>query len=137
MSSGPETRFIASVHRLLPPVDEFHREKMANPYRGGTADSWYSGNKRDLWIEWKWVELPKRPDTMIDITAGKKPSLSVLQQDWIAKRRAEGRDVWIIIGSAEGGMVLVDDPKPRRTDDFISWCLPKKRIAELILEFCQ
>jgi hypothetical protein len=139
MSSGPETRFIASVHRYLPPVTEFHREKMANPYRGGTADSWYSGRRRDLWVEWKWIELPKRDATMIDITSGKNPSLSVLQQDWIAGRRAEGRNVWVVIGSAKGGVVMTSEAPygPCRTDRFVQCCRPKAEIAKLILDFCQ
>lgn len=137
MSSGPETRFIASVHRHLPPVDEFHREKMANPYRGGTADTWYSGKRRDLWIEWKWIELPKRPETVIDLTAGKKPSLSVLQQDWIRRRQAERRNVWIVIGSAKGGRLWDTIPAPERADDFVGWCLSKQQLAQFILDFCQ
>jgi len=138
VSSGPETRFIASVHRHLPPVAKFHREKMANPYRGGTADSWYSGAVRDLWVEWKWVELPKRDTTMIDITSGKKPSLSVLQQDWIAGRRAEGRNVWIVVGSAKGGVVMTNEMLngPCRTSIFVQCCHAPREIAERILDFC-
>jgi len=139
VSSGPETRFIASVHRHLPPEAEFHREKMANPYRGGTADSWYSGLKRDLWVEWKWVELPKRPDTLIDITAGKKPSLSVLQQQWICDRRTEGRSVWVIVGSKAGGMVFCDNAwsKAYRTDTYLAQSLGRGLVANMILDFCQ
>lgn len=139
MSSGPETRFIASVHKHLPPAEEFHREKMANPYRGGTADSWYSGTKRDLWVEWKWVELPKRYDTLIDITAGKKPSLSMLQQHWIRDRRTEGRNVWVIVGSKIGGMVFVDDAwsTAHRTDTYLAHSRRRVEIADMILDFCQ
>lgn len=138
MSSGPETRFYTAVHRHLPPVDQFHREKMANPYRGGTADHWYSGKKRDLWIEWKWVDLPKRDDTLIDITAGKKPSLSKLQQDWITSRIAEGRNVWVVIGSSEGGVVLhCGGPfGPIRRDRFVQACVSRADIAHQILRHC-
>ena len=57
MAAGPETRFIASVHRHLP-VD-LHHEKMHNAYRGGTADCWYSGQKDDLWVEYKFITVPK------------------------------------------------------------------------------
>ena len=67
MAAKPETTFYTSVHRHLPSTDLLHREKMSNPYRGGTFDHWYSGKKADLWIEWKFVVLPKRDDTMIDI----------------------------------------------------------------------
>jgi hypothetical protein len=109
MSSGPETRFIASVHRHLPPL--LHREKMANPYRGGTADSWYSGVRGDLWIEWKFVELPKRDETEIDLThctPKTKPILAALQQDWIMSRIKEGRRVWVGVGCKEGCVFFTD-----------------------------
>lgn len=105
--SKPETNFYTAVHKFLPPVDELHREKMSNPYRGGTADHWYSG-KNDLWIEWKFEVLPVRDTTLIDICGGKKPSLSHLQQDWLRCRYAEGRDVYVIIGSKEGGVIMTE-----------------------------
>jgi hypothetical protein len=53
VSSKPETTFIQSIHRHLP--KEVYREKMANPYRGGTPDVWYSGYKSDLWVEYKFI----------------------------------------------------------------------------------
>lgn len=137
MSSGPETRFIASVHRYLPPPDEFHREKMANPYRGGTADSWYS-SKRDLWVEWKWVDLPAREDTVISIVDGKKPPLSVLQQDWITRRVDEGRNVWVIVGSLAGGLILPNgwDGGRWTKEEFVDRCTARQDIAYQIRNFC-
>ncbi len=112
---------------------------MANPYRGGTADSWYSG-KRDLWIEWKWVELPKRPDTIIDITHGtakSKPSLSVLQQHWIRDRVAEGRDVWVIVGCKDGGLVTMGGwPLAMSRNKFSLLSTPREGIARFILNHC-
>lgn len=87
MSSGPETRFYRSIHKLLPP--SVYRVKMSNPYVGGIPDCWYSGVGGDLWIEFKYG----------------KNGISALQQDWIVKRRAEGRKVWIITGNKEGGTI--------------------------------
>ena len=90
LAAKPETTFYTSVHRHLPPLDKLHREKMANPYRGGTADHWYDGPDADLWIEWKFIVLPKRGNTTIDLVTprGKKleSPLSALQQDWLAGR---------------------------------------------------
>lgn len=103
--SKPETTFYTSVHRHLPSIDRLHREKMANPYRGGTADHWYSGNGGDLWVEWKFIIIPKRDDTMIDLCGGKKPPLSALQQDWLTGRYNEGRNVVVIVGAKEGGVI--------------------------------
>lgn len=103
--SGPENTFIAAVHKHLPPMEQLYRMKNNNMYNGGIADCWYS-SKFDLWIEWKFIVVPKRPDTMIDLHAGKKPSMSALQREWLAERAREGRNVWVGIGSKDGGFIL-------------------------------
>ena len=100
----PENTFIASVHRHLPA--SLYRMKNHNQYNGGIADVWYSGTK-DLWIEYKFIAVPKRPDTVIDLTT--KPLkgdsvISTLQQEWLKARHAEGRAVGVIIGSKDGGV---------------------------------
>lgn len=77
---------------------------MNNPYRGGTADFWYSGCKADLWVEYKW--LPRIPKSEYSLTCGKKPSLSVLQQKWLLDRHNEGRHVCVIIGVPSGVIIL-------------------------------
>lgn len=87
MSQGPENRFRNSLHRQLP--KELHQEKMNNPFRGGTFDDWYSGNKADIWVEYKWG-------------SGK---LSPLQMKWGRERYAEKRRVYVIIGNADGGVL--------------------------------
>lgn len=100
----PENTFIASVHRHLPP--SLYRMKNHNQYNGGIADVWYSG-KRDLWIEYKFIAVPKRPDTIIDLI--NKPLkgdsvISTLQQEWLKSRHFEGRNVGVIVGSKDGGV---------------------------------
>lgn len=97
MSSKPETTFIHSIHRHLP--KEVYREKMANPYRGGTPDVWYSGMKRDLWVEYKFI--PK-----LAVRVPNKTGLSELQLIWLRDRQAEGRNVAVIVGHPEGGMIF-------------------------------
>lgn len=106
MSRGPENTFIASVHRHLP--ESVYRMKNHNEYNGGIADCWYDGKRGDLWIEYKFVVLPKRASTTIDLCAGKNPMLSPLQQEWLASRHANGRNVWVIAGCKEGGVVFND-----------------------------
>jgi len=94
----PENTFIASVHRLLP--RGLYRMKNHNQYNGGIADVWYSGIKADLWIEYKFIVMPKRHDTII------VPALSPLQMEWLRSRHQEGRSVGVIIGSKDGGVWL-------------------------------
>lgn len=96
----PENTFIDSIHRHLPVA--LHREKMNNPYSSGTADVWYSGNKSDLWLEYKFIpRIPKRGqiDTM--------KLLSALQAKWLKKRSLEGRNVGVCIGCPNGGIIML------------------------------
>lgn len=101
MSQGPENTFIGSVHKHLP-AGIYHM-KNHNAYVGGIADVWYSG-VRDLWVEYKFIVVPKRPDTVIDLITGKNPAISYLQQEWLRSRHGEGRSVGVIVGSKDGGV---------------------------------
>jgi len=123
-STKPENTFIKSVHRHL--VDTY-AEKMCNPYRAGIPDVWYSGFKRDLWVEYKF--LPRTPRGLI------LPNLSGQQKLWIERRKAEGRNVWVIVGMKEGGVVIKyydqmeDGVKKYRV-------MSRKEIASMISLFC-
>lgn len=101
MAAKPETTFIASVHKHLPPT--LYRVKNNNEYTAGIADVWYSG-VRDLWVEYKFIAVPKRPDTVIDLITGKNPAISYLQQEWLRSRHEEGRSVGVVVGSKDGGV---------------------------------
>lgn len=83
--------------------------KNHNAYTGGIADCWYSGKAGDFWVEYKYLEIPKRDDTIIDLMDTKKPyALSALQQQWLRDRYNEGRHVAVIVGSKDGGLVRVN-----------------------------
>ena len=74
--------------------------KNHNQYNGGIADVWYSGTSRDLWVEYKFIVVPKRNDTVI------VPGLSPLQLEWLRGRAKDGRHVGVVIGCKEGGVYL-------------------------------
>lgn len=99
MAAKPESVFISSVHKHLPKV--LHKEKTNNPYRGGIADCWYSGAKGDLWVEYKY--LPSVPK-IGDIT-WQRLGISSLQYDWLSERSEEGRNVAVVVGTPEGGVI--------------------------------
>jgi hypothetical protein len=81
MARKPENTFIASVHKHLQCT---YFEKMNNPYRSGTPDVWYSGDKSDLWAEYKFIQsIPVKVDVRLD--------LSELQKLWLRRRYEEGR----------------------------------------------
>jgi hypothetical protein len=145
MARKPENSFIERINKKLPikklrmcaptrlkhPAGHWlHYEKMSNPYRGGTADSWYSGAKSDLWLEYKY--LPRLPQR-----ASVKPFelLSPLQLDWLGGRLDEGRQVGVIIGCPTGGVVLLNRAWEREIParDFASLVVSAEALAEWIL----
>lgn len=132
MSKGPENTFIGAVHRHLP-VD-LYRMKNHNVYNAGIADVWYDDN-RDLWIEYKFIALPKRLTTVIDLTGGKNPPLSPLQQEWLRARHDNGRQVGVIVGCKEGGVWFPGRnwERPYTAEYYRDSMLSRKELAELIV----
>lgn len=123
----PETRFYTAVHKLLP--CNLHHEKMHNPYRGGTADVWYSGYADDLWVEYKWLaELPKVAPICLD------KLLSALQKRWLTGRHEEGRNVVVILGTPDGAWVFtgVSWMEPLSPDTIRTFGLTKREVADYI-----
>lgn len=127
MARQPENTFIASIHRLL--SAEVYRQKNHNPYNSGIPDCWYSGDGGDLWVEYKFIELPKRKTTIVPI------ALSDLQKTWLAHRHAEGRNVGVIVGCKHGGVWLpgITWNIPMLCEDFCTRLLPRHQLAETIL----
>ena len=133
MSRGPENNFISSVHKHLPAG--LYRMKNHNQYNGGIADVWYSG-VRDLWVEYKFIAVPKRPETRIDLLTGKNPAISYLQQEWLRSRHGEGRSVGVIVGSKDGGIWLpgLAWDQTYTAADFLKHLKSRKELADEILE---
>lgn len=97
MAVKPESQFISGIHSKLD--REVYRMKNNNPYIGGIPDCYYSGNKGDLWVEYKFI--PKLP-----LKVAVKPDVSALQLDWMKGRHAEGRNIALIVGCPEGGVIF-------------------------------
>lgn len=131
MSRGPENTFIASVHRHIPSA--VYSMKNHNEYNGGIADCWYSGNKTDLWIEYKFIEVPKRPKTAIKVSS----LLSALQLEWLRARHLEGRNVAVIVGSKDGGVWFEDLlwEHDITAEAFVAAIEQRKKIADRITTY--
>jgi hypothetical protein len=74
--------------------------KNNNQYTSGIWDVWYSGMEADLWVEYKFITVPKGGDVII------KPQLSALQQAWGRDRLYEGRNLAVIVGCKDGGVIF-------------------------------
>lgn len=110
--------------------------KNHNPYTAGVADCWYSGDAGDLWVEYKFLSLPKRSSTIVNLYGTDKSLLSTLQEEWLRGRHREGRNVGVIIGTPDGGLWLpgVTWEKPLSSAECASRLLPKTRVAEVITD---
>lgn len=133
MSQGPETTFIGSIHRHLPVG--LYRMKNHNQFNGGIADCWYSG-KRDLWVEYKFLVVPKRDATQIDLRHPNGKMLSPLQQDWLRERHLEGRNIAVIVGCKEGGAIFqnLEWEVPLTTKQFRERLVSRKDVAAWITD---
>lgn len=129
MSTKPENTFIASVHRKFGPRLLPYFEKNSNPWRSGTPDVYYSGDVGDLWVEYKFdpsikaakitkvAKLIKVP-TLIKVPKLILPDLSPRQMCWLNDRHAEGRNVAVILGTPDGGVIYRNK----------EWCEPLSAI---------
>ena len=98
MSTKPENTFIASVHRKFG-ISKPYFEKTNNPWRSGTPDVYYSGLLGSMWIEFKFLpRIPRSKEILLDLTPR--------QRFWLNNRFAEGRNVAVVLGTPDGGVIL-------------------------------
>jgi hypothetical protein len=95
-----EHSFIRSIHRKLP--KSVFVWKICDQYAGGVPDTYYSGIAADLWVEYKYVRLPKRDTSKVDF------GISELQKLWLIERKREGRNTCLVVGAEEGCLVIFD-----------------------------
>lgn len=129
MAVKPENTFRAGVHKHLPKT--LHHEKMNNPYSSGTADDWYSGNCKDLWIEYKYItRVPSR------VNVRPAEMLSPLQLRWLNGRHSEGRNIAVVVGCPDGGVILRNQEweMEMNPDTFRDRLVPRQAIAQWIVE---
>lgn len=124
-----ESAFTAS---LRPPLIAagIYPLKLNLSFQNGVADCWYSGHKRDLWNEQKFLKtLPKTIDPC--------KLLTPLQQLWLTARAAEGRNVAVIIGSPEGCVWLpgLSWKNPLTRDEYRAKMVKKKKLIEDLIEY--
>ena len=123
MASKPETTYIKGVHKHL----QSYYEKTNNPFRSGTADVWYSGKRGDLWVEYKFIErIPKNAEIL--------PEVTLRQAQWLGNRLHEGRNVAVVLGSPEGGVLYLGETwlNPIMPAEFRMRMIPQSAVAQWI-----
>mgnify|MGYP000035334240 FL=1 len=96
-----ESAFTNTIHKKLP--TSVYRWKIQATMTGGIPDAYYSGDKADIWIEYKLLnKLPKRQSTLLI------PKLSGLQSKWLKDRYTEGRNVAVILGHLGGSYIFTN-----------------------------
>lgn len=128
MTAKAETVYANAVNKLIPA--HVHREKNNNPYRGGTPDFYYEWRKQ-RWVEFKFVEIPKRAETII------KVNLSALQVEWLQRSYDNGHQPLVVVGSKAGGVVLRTPGTWTRgllAGAFLDQAVSRGEIAKIILE---
>lgn len=128
-----ESGFTDSLRRKLKKAG-IYCLKLNLRFMKGVPDCWYSGDRDDLWNEHKYY--PKLP-RVIDLCGGRKPKLSVLQQEWLEARYRQGRNVAVVVGSPEGVVVLhnLDWKTPLTREEFIERASPTSQVVDQLTTF--
>ena len=124
-----EHGFVRSVHRQLSP--DVFVWKINDKYAGGVPDAFYAGPARCLFIEYKYVKLPKRDTTLV------KTSLSVQQKLWLDRMLGMDKQVALVIGSVLGSIIIDKDwDHPIPTELFRQRAMSTQAVAKWISAFC-
>lgn len=126
-----ETRQFSALRKEI--AGRSYYWKTHDSFTGGIPDVFMSGAARDLWCEGKrYAKLPPVVDlTKTDVT-------SVLQQNWLKARHAEGRNVSMLVFTDKQGCLLLHGlewmtPIPR--DEFLARAKTRREIADELVKF--
>ena len=129
MAVKPETTFSNSVRKHIP--RNVYHMKNNNSHLSGVPDLWFSGSSTDLWVEVKYLPRVPRRDSVVPTEL-----LSKLQAQWLERRHREGRQVAVIIGCPDGGVVLpgITWQDEISATSFVARIQPRPALAQWIIE---
>jgi len=125
-----EHGFVRSVHRQLSP--DIFVWKINDTYAGGVPDAFYAGPARCLFVEYKYIKLPKRPTTLI------RTGLSEQQKLWLNRMFNLGKPVAVVLGSDQGNIILTNSQwsNSLTADCFKQQAISTKAVASWIESIC-
>ena len=125
-----EHGFVRSVHRQLSP--DVFVWKINDKYAGGVPDAFYAGPARCLFVEFKYVTLPKKETSLV------RTNLSEQQKLWLNRMLAMDKNVAVVIGSDSGGLILSSgawNSQVTKTT-FTKYALSNNKISAWIESLC-
>jgi len=126
-----EKEFINKVHKHLP--TSIYRWKINDPYHGGVPDTYYSGNKGNCFIEYKYQEeLPKRDTSKLKI------NLSAQQRIWLTTQHEHNVNVLVVLGTRVGVYTTRDfQLKEITVKEFKDNCISFNNYINKLKEICE
>ena len=127
MAAKPENTFIASIHKKFSGGKPYF-EKMYNPLRSGTPDVYYSGDAGQLWIEYKFLpRIPRSAEIL--------PDLTPRQSRWLNDRFVEGRNVAVVLGTPDGGVIYRNQEwdSPLSSTELAARLVSREEVARWII----
>lgn len=118
------------MHRHIP--SEVYRWKIHDTYTGGVPDAFYCGPAGSLWVEYKYIKLPKRKTT--PVTFG----ISELQRIWLTRMALYGQTTLLAVGWQQSAQVFYGSNLHQkvRQDELVENPLGFKGLAALITQHC-
>lgn len=116
-----ESAYISAINKLLPST--IYRWKIHDSYTSGVPDTYYSGDKADLWVEYKLVR---------DTPSKHTPKLSELQKKWLREQYNRGRNVAVIVGVKGGKGFIAENLSWEQQIKSIT-PITKRQIADWII----
>lgn len=129
MTAKPETQFYQRIHKHFGSNPPFS-QKTFNPLAAGIPDMYYSGQKGDLWVEYKFDPRAGFGARFV------KPNLSARQNQWLMGRYHEGRRVAVIMGGPGNRAVIYEAGQwtvPLAPSYWQQRSTPEREVAQWIL----
>lgn len=127
----PERRFRQSITKYFKGKG-LYAWSINDSWHAGVPDHYYSGNKADMWAEYKFFPTDR---AKFDLTRpDKTPKLTRIQQGWLNNQHDRGRIVRVIVGMPSGGVILLD--KEWMAPVIVHHIATREEIANEILRIC-
>lgn len=118
-----ESQFSAAINTSLR-RHGVHAWKIAAAFAMGVPDAWYSGTKRDVWVEYKLTN-----------TTRKTFNLTARQSQWLTQRHTEGRACWLVVATPNGIAVFDAPPYPNKRIANVTRYLTRAEYIDLLVGY--